>query len=115
MTESTVTMQPAIREHFSARSALPKRELAQAESFINTLTAAAEKGERPTHDNLQAAADMLDVIDSKVEVAAFHAAVLAGQEGDMSAVNHKVESISRSIDQVSLTSERMRKVLADMR
>lgn len=114
MTVSTVSTQPAIHEHFSARSALPRAELQQAERFIDSLSTAAAKGEPPSADHLQAGVQMLDAVDQKLELVAFNAAVVAGQESDIDSVNRKADAFTQGIEQANRTSLRLRAVLAGM-
>lgn len=110
MTDSVMSAEGKLRTAFTA--ARPSKQLAAAQSFIDTIRDLSETGAKPTSATLKTGETILKKLEEQSEVYLFQAAVLAGQEaGSAQDLARKVETIGRDAETVENTSRQLRQVL----
>ncbi|MDD9900681.1 MAG: hypothetical protein OXT65_06855 [Alphaproteobacteria bacterium] len=109
MTDTTQTSAPpTLRAQFSAHTRLVKTQAKEAKAFINLIT----KGEPISPETAKKGQELLQNMESGLEVERFNRAVLAGQEAlDEADLDARVDKISKALHKTTLTTERLRAAL----
>lgn len=101
-----------LRTLFAEKAVLPRRQIADAEKFIDQLKDTIAKGGMPSADDITKGQKLLERLQNQTEIFGFNAAILAGQEaateGDL---DRKLQAISNGITRAQNTSERLRETL----
>jgi len=112
MADSLATGSVSLRTHFAERAVLPERQLNEANKFLDVLDQRMAGGQTPTPADVKTGQKILDQLAPSVEVFAFNAAILAGQEaGDPQDLEARVNAISASLESAQMTTERLRQTL----
>jgi hypothetical protein len=97
-----------LSQTFARQAQIPDREIMDAKKFLTTLA----KGNAPA-DAIVTGGKILQSLEEKMEVYAFSAAVLAGQEStDDKALGKKLDDIDTNIANVEKTTAHLKKALA---
>jgi hypothetical protein len=101
-----------IKGHFSQQAQLPTRQLSIAEQFVDALKKASEKGQAPSAEFVAEGKALLQNIEEKLEVSAFSATVLAGQEAATEDdLDQRLSIVTEGLERAQLTADRLRSTL----
>ena len=89
------------------KAAVPKKQIADAEQFLNLL-----QGTQPSANDVQTGKKVLADLDAQKELYEFQAAVLAGQEAKSdSDLDRRVNTIAQTIRPAEVASDKLRDAL----
>jgi hypothetical protein len=101
-----------LREQFSKNAVLPRKQIAEANRFIEQLKSFADKGEKPTLQHLRVGERLLESIENQLTIVGFNAVQLSVMEHHSEHdLNRRLEVIGKGIDQAQATSDRLRESL----
>ncbi len=90
------------------QAAVPKKQIADAEQFVQLLTGSA----KPTANDVKAGKKVLADLDAQKELYEFQAAILAGQQATTeSDLDRRVNAIAKTIRPAEVASDKLREAL----
>jgi hypothetical protein len=111
MTDLRQASTEGLRAQFAANAKLPKNQIADAETFIAHLQQTAKTGETPSPQTLESGKALLKTLETRTEVFAYNATVLAAQESNGHDLDARLKVITSGVEQAENTSARLRQTL----